>query len=221
MSAGPEPEKALNLRAVVLRIILLLCLVVAGTWIAHLLKEALDLQIRPSNEQQVHSMLMMGLGLYVVLLAIPFVPGAEVGIAMLTAFGAAIVPMVYLATVLAMTLAFLIGGLMPVTVLARGLSVMRLHRASDLVTRASVLERDERLALLLEHAPAGAASLALRHRYLALAVAVNVPGNSVIGGGGGIMMMAGLSGVFAPIPTILAIVIGVSPIPVAILLFGA
>jgi hypothetical protein len=62
--------------------------------------------------------------------------------------------------------------------------------------------------------------LALRYRYLALALAVNTPGNSVIGGGGGIMMMVGLSGIFAPLPTLLTIAIAVSPIPLAVIFLG-
>jgi len=61
----------------------------------------------------------------------------------------------------------------------------------------------------------------LRHRYVALAVIVNVPGNAMIGGGGGIMMMAGMSGIFAPVQTFLAIAIAVSPVPVTVLLLGA
>ena len=50
---------------------------------------------------------------------------------------------------------------------------------------------------------------------------MNVPGNAVIGGGGGIMMMAGLSGIFAPLPTVLAVMLAVSPVPLAVMLFGA
>jgi hypothetical protein len=61
----------------------------------------------------------------------------------------------------------------------------------------------------------------LRHRYIALALAVNVPGNAVIGGGGGIMMVAGLSGIFAPLPTFVAIAFAVSPVPLTIMLLGA
>jgi hypothetical protein len=63
--------------------------------------------------------------------------------------------------------------------------------------------------------------MALRHRYIALALVVNVPGNSVIGGGGGIMMMAGLSGIFTPAQTFLTVAIAVSPVPLAILFLGA
>ena len=49
---------------------------------------------------------------------------------------------------------------------------------------------------------------------------MNTPGNAVIGGGGGIMMLAGLSGLFAPLPTALAIMIAVSPVPIAVMLMG-
>ena len=75
--------------------------------------------------------------------------------------------------------------------------------------------------MLLEEAPPNTVSLVLRRRYVALAIAVNVPGNAIIGGGGGIMMMAGLSGIFAPVPTLIAILIGVSPVPLVVFFFGA
>ncbi|MFY9212311.1 MAG: hypothetical protein WAO69_14415 [Aestuariivita sp.] len=220
MTADPLPPGR-SLFAIGLRVVALLGAVVLGTWAAHALKEALDLQIMPGNEQKVHSMLMVAIAAYVLLLAMPFVPGAEVGLAMLTAFGAAIVPLVYGATVLAMLLAYAIGSLLPVTVLARILRFFRMRRASDLVTRAAELEREDRLNLLLESAPPRALSLVLRHRYVALALAINVPGNSIVGGGGGIMILAGLSGLFAPLPTFLAIAIGVSPIPLVIFVLGA
>jgi len=205
--------------AIVLRVVVLLCIVVAGTWAAHFLRDAFDLRVMPANEQQVHRAIMVGALAYIVLLAMPFVPGAEIGIAMLTAFGAAIAPLVYGATVLAMLLSYSLGRLLPITVLARLLSFLWMRRAADLVTRAAPLTCDARLALLMDGAPPRTAALALRHRYVALALAVNIPGNAVIGGGGGIMLMAGLSGIFAPLPTFLAIAVGVSPVPLAVMFF--
>ncbi|MCO6746545.1 hypothetical protein KQH42_30565, partial [Streptomyces sp. CHA1] len=56
--------------------------------------------------------------------------------------------------------------------------------------------------------------------YVALALAVNTPGNSIIGGGGGIMMMAGLSGIFSPLATFLTVTIAVSPVPLAVVFLG-
>ena len=82
------------------------------------------------------------------------------------------------------------------------------------------LSPQDRLALLLDGQPKRALGLALRYRYLALAFAVNTPGNSIIGGGGGIMMMAGLSGIFSPLATFLTIAVAVSPVPLAMMFLG-
>ncbi len=213
--AGP------TLAGIALRVLLLIAVAVVGTWAAHWVRDALDMTIMPSVEMQVHRGIMLGMAAYVLLLAIPFVPGAEIGFALLTAFGASIAPLVYAATVVSMMLAYSIGRLLPARTLARLLSFLRLRKAADLVGRAAALPPGDRLALFLEGAPPRTVGLALRHRYIALAVIVNTPGNSVIGGGGGIMMLAGLSGIFAPVQTLLAVAIAVSPVPLAIMLLGA
>ena len=74
--------------------------------------------------------------------------------------------------------------------------------------------------MLLEGQSKRAVSIAVRYRYLAIALAINMPGNSIIGGGGGIMMIAGLSGIFTPLATFLTVVIAVSPVPLAVLFLG-
>lgn len=219
MSAGRGTVDR-GLLGVGLRIAALIVFVLAATWAAHMVRDALDLTVMPANEQAVHRAIMFGSAAYVALLALPFVPGAEIGIAMLTAFGAAIAPLVYAATVAAMMLAYLVGRLLPVAVLERALAALRMRRAAALVARAAPLDGPGRLALLLEGAPPRTLGLALRHRYLALAVSVNVPGNAVIGGGGGIMLMAGMSGIFTPWPTFAAVAVAVAPVPVAVLLLG-
>jgi hypothetical protein len=193
---------------------------VVATWGAHLIRDALNLQIRPDNEQQVHRAIMFGMVAYVGLMALPFVPGAEIGIAMLAAFGAAIAPLIYAATVTSMMLAYTIGRFLPIGALERLLSFLRMRRAADLVARAAPLSGHERLEMLLERQPKRALSLGLRYRYVALALAVNTPGNSIIGGGGGIMMMAGLSGIFSPVATFLTVAIAVSPVPLAVMFLG-
>ena len=216
-SGGP----GLTLAGIALRVLLLIAVAVAGTWAAHWVRDALDMTIMPSVEIRVHRGIMLGMFAYVVLLAIPFVPGAEIGFALLTAFGASIAPLVYVATVVSMMLAYTVGRLLPATTLVRLLSLLRMRRAAELVGRAAALPQEDRLALFLEGAPPRTVGLALRHRYVALAVIVNVPGNSVIGGGGGIMMLAGLSGIFAPVQTVLAVAVAVSSVPIAIILLGA
>ncbi len=205
---------ALFLRAAVLVVILVL-----ATWGAHAIRDALDLQIRPDNEQQVHRSIMLGAVAYVVLLAFPFVPGAEIGLAMLAAFGPAIAPLIYVCTVASMTLAYTVGRFLPIEVLERLLSVLRMRRAAALVARAAPLSQEERLEMLLEGQSKRALRFLVRYRYIALALAVNTPGNSVIGGGGGIMIIAGLSGIFSPLSTVLTVAFAVSPVPLAMVLF--
>ena len=221
MSVPSQGPSNLTVTGIALRLVAIVVVVVLATWAAHLTKDALDLTIMPTNEQQVHRTLMAGLVAYIGLLAIPFVPGAEIGIAMLTAFGAAIAPLVYVATVAAMMLSYTMGRILPPQTLARLMRLLRLRRAADLVARACELPPDERLNLLLESAPPRTVGRLLRQRYVALAVIVNVPGNAVIGGGGGIMMMAGMSGIFAPVQTFIAIAVAVSPVPIVVMLLGA
>jgi hypothetical protein len=220
VSLPDTPPPGPGALAIGLRVVALLAVLVTATWASHSVRDMLDMTLVPSNEQIIHRTIVFGTLAYVVLLALPFVPGAEIGFALLAAFGAGIAPLVYWATVVAMMLAYLAGRLIPIARLGRVLAVLRLRRAADLVARAAPLSREARLALLLEGTSPRLLKLALRNRYLALALLANVPGNVVIGGGGGIMMMAGLSGIFAPLPTFLAVAVAVCPIPLAVMLMG-
>ena len=213
-------SKQLTLPGLILRLGVLIGVIFLATWCAHLIRDALDLQIRPDNEQQVHKAIMIGAVAYIGLLAMPFVPGAEIGIALLAAFGAAIAPLIYVCTIAAMMLAFTIGRFLPVSALERLFRVLRLRRAADLVVQASPLSTEDRLAMLLAGQSKRTMSMALRYRYVAMALAVNMPGNSLIGGGGGIMIIAGLSGIFTPLATFLTIIIAGSPVPFAVMFLG-
>ncbi len=213
-------RQGVSLRGLLFKAVILIGLIVLATWSVHMIRDALDLQIRPDNEQQVHKAIMFGAVAYVGLLAIPFVPGAEIGIALLAGFGAALAPLVYVCTVAAMMLAFTVGRFLPITALVRGLRVCRMRRAADLVARAAPLSKDERVAMLLEGQSKRVLRLALHYRYVAIAVALNTPGNSILGGGGGIMILAGLSGIFTPISTFLTVILAVSPVPLAVIFLG-
>lgn len=93
---------------------------------------------------------MLGAVGYIGLLALPFVPGAEIGLAMLAAFGPAIAPLIYVCTVASMILAYTAGRFLPIDVLRRVLSVLRMHRAAELVARAAPLSGEDRVAMLLQ-----------------------------------------------------------------------
>ncbi len=213
-------SQGLTLPSLTIRFCILIGFILLATWGVHMIREALDLQVRPDNEQQVHKAIMFGAVAYVGLLATPFVPGAEIGIALLAGFGAAIAPLIYVCTVAAMMLAFTIGRFLPITVLERLLWALRLRRAAELVARAAPLSKDARIAMLLKGQSKRVLPMALRYRYIAMAVAVNTPGNSIIGGGGGIMILAGLSGIFTPLSTFVTVMIAVSPVPLAVMYLG-
>jgi hypothetical protein len=188
-----------------------------------LAREYIDTQqftIRPGNEDAVHRSIMISAALYAVLLAIPFVPGAEIGLGLIAALGPPIAILVYLCTVSGLTLSFIIGRLIPLSVLIRVARDIGLERTGRLLETIEPLDREQRLEYLLDRAPRRLLPVLLRYRYLALAVALNIPGNYLIGGGGGIALFAGVSRIFSVTGFLLTIAFAVAPVPVAVLVFG-
>ncbi len=158
---------------------------------------------------------------YTLLLAIPFLPGIELGLMLMAMLGAKGIALVYLCTLLSLSLSFLFGRLLPSCYLARALGWFQLNRARDLVTSLEPLEAEERLRFLLRSAPSRIVPFLLRHRYLIIGVLFNVPGNALIGGGGGIGLIAGMSRLF-PFPKYLLLVcLAITPGPIIFLLRAA
>ena len=203
------------------RLFALVALLVALNFVARDAIDALDFEIRPSNEDAVHRTIMASAALYALLLAIPFVPGAEIGIALIVMLGPPIAVLVYLCTLTGLTLSFVIGRLIPVSVLVRLARDCRLEKTARLLESIEPLNRNQRLGLLLKLSPNRFFPMLLRYRYFALAVALNVPGNYLIGGGGGIALVAGASRVFSVPGFLLTILLAVAPVPLLVLIFGA
>lgn len=171
---------------------------------------------------QTHDLHVMiaGVALYAALMAIPFVPGMEISLALLAVFGAKVAMALYAATVAALTLSYLIGRMLPVSLIAALFGSLGLQRAKGLVQSLQPLSAEQRLKVLIEHAPKRIVPVLLKHRYIAIIVALNVPGNAVIGGGGGIALLAGMSGLFI-FPRFLASVsLAVLPVPLVVMLTG-
>ncbi len=160
------------------------------------------------------------LSVYALMLAIPFVPGIEIGITLVVLRGPSIVPAVYLTTVAGLLIAYLAGHYLPYAWLRRGFAALRLQKAENLVERIEPLQPAERLAFLHDRLPDRLAPLVAGWRYVFLGVLLNVPGNALIGGGGGIMMVAGLSRLFTPLATIATVALALAPLPILIWVFG-
>ena len=195
-------------------------LLIGGWYAGGRLDGLAAVEVLPQTEARLHRGVMTASAAFVLASATPFVPGAEIGFALPLLFGAKIAPLVYLSMVAALTLAFAAGRLVPASATARAFDAFGFARARDLALRFGGLEPSERLSLLLEAAPARIAPVLLRHRCLALIVLLNLPGNSVPGGGGGIAFAAGLSGLFSFPRYLLAVLAAVAPFPLYVALAG-
>lgn len=200
----------------VLFVVLLIAASQTGNWVVG----ELGFHVRPSNEPLVHRAIMAAMVVYIVLMALPFVPGVEIGLALMMMFGASIVPLVYLATVIALVLGFLIGRLVPQRTIIELLELVRLRRLRDALVRLEPLGSRERLAFLLQHADSRWLPFLLRHRFAAVMVALNIPGNAIIGGGGGISFLAGFSRLFSLPAYGLTVAVAVAPFPLLVLVSG-
>lgn len=180
----------------------------------------LQFEIRPGNEEIVHRMMMITAAAYALLIAIPFVPGVEIGLALISMVGVPILFLVYVSTLAGLLIAFFVGRFVSLGWLAGLFEITNLRRASVLLRAIEPMELNERLAFLVSNAPNWLIPILLRHRYLALAIIVNIPGNILIGGGGGISLMAGASRLYSLPGFLVTIMLAVAPVPLTILLIG-
>ena len=204
----------------VLKVLLFVFLIVLGNFLVQWFVDRLDFEITPGNEPIVHRIIVVSMIAYAILMAIPFVPGVEIGLAVLMILGPKIVLFVYLCTLVALSMSFIVGRLIPERMIIHFLTELSFDKASYLLAQFEGLDSEQRLNLLLDQSPKRLIPFLLRHRYVAIMVAVNLPGNIVIGGGGGIALMAGLSRLFSPSVFVLTVAIAISPVPLAWLIFG-
>lgn len=164
--------------------------------------------------------LVVALLIYAVLIAIPFVPGIEIGLMVLAAGGGDIAPFVWLATASGLTMAYMVGCKVPYRWLHRVLLDLHLTRACRMLEEFETLSPPERAGFIAAQLPGRYLDWIVHYRYLHLAVLINVPGNSIIGGGGGIAFVSGLSGVFRAPLAVLTLFVATAPVPLTIWLFG-
>lgn len=187
--------------------------------LSHTIAEAVEFELRPTNEGAVHRLIMISALLYTGLLALPFVPGAEIGIALLVALGPPIAFLVYACTVVGLCCSFLVGRFIPLRSLRLFATSVRLSRLARLLEQIEPLDRKERIAFLAGHENSSISKL-LKYRYVSLALLFNLPGNFLIGGGGGIGLIAGMSGMYTFSGYLITVIIAVSPVPVLVSVLG-
>jgi hypothetical protein len=156
--------------------------------------------------------------LYVLLLSLPFVPGVELGIVLMCVFGKEGIVFVYFATIAGLSLAFLMGRLLPKNWIESRLQKLGFSQTCD----GQGGEIDgilDKLSLNQIFCESRFRSFLSKYRYLAIGVLFNTPGNYLIGGGGGISLACGISRSISWKWFLLTVVLAVSPVPL-LAIFG-
>lgn len=157
---------------------------------------------------------------YAILIAIPFVPAIEIGLTLMMLQGPSLAPFLYVATVFGLFLAFLIGQRIPLDWLRGFFRDLHMIRACAMLDRMKALPPQDRLIMLADRLPKWLAPLVTRYRYVTIGLVLSVPGNVAIGGGGGIMMTAGISRLFQAPLVFVTLLIAVAPVPLVVWGFG-
>jgi hypothetical protein len=156
--------------------------------------------------------LIAGGMLYILLLSVPFMPGVELGLLLMCVFGKEGIVFAYLCTVAGLNLAFVMGRWLPKKWIASWLERLRFSR--------SCADHSGGIEEMLDHSTFGQnfrrhwlGSYVLKYPYLALAVLFNLPGNFLLGGGGGMSLVCGASRHIPWKRFFLTVVLATSPVP--------
>ena len=211
----PHPRFARWLKIGIL-VTIVLALNLGGSWIG----QQVDVQIFPRHEGVLQGLALTAVLLYLLLMATPFMPGIELALALMLLLGSKGAVLVYFCTLISLSVSFACGRLISPALLQRLLDWLHLWRARDLVRRLEPLGREGRLRLLQDRAPARFAAFLLRHPYLTIAVLLNLPGNALIGGGGGIGLIVGMSRLVPFAGYLLLLALAIAPLPLWFYLQG-
>jgi hypothetical protein len=196
---------------------LVLALNLGGSWLA----QQIEFQIFPRHDRLLQGMVLAAAALYLLLMALPFMPGIELGLALLVLLGSKGAVLVYACTVAALCLSFGFGRILSPRLIIRLLDRLHLYRAAALIRELQPMGCSERLQLLTARAPTCIVPFLLAHRYWAIAAALNLPGNALIGGGGGIGLVVGMSGLVPFRHYAGLVALAVAPVPTFFLLSGS
>lgn len=224
MTLNTPPEQDAKLRTTWHRVVLwggvfvvfVVTLHFFGSWAINFISEMNTI----SGSMSMVSLLALCLVVYAILIATPFMPGIEVGIALLLLQGSAIAPYVYIATVIGLMTAYFIGQTVPHALLKKCFADLGLKRAYDYLDDIENTPPENRLTKQRDLLPGWLGKLTIDYRYVTIGVLLNVPGTFAIGGGGGILMAAGLSRLFNGWVVVLTLLIATLPVPLFVWIMG-
>jgi hypothetical protein len=113
----------------------LVCLATASAW---LLQDA-ESALAPLYARWGPWVIALTLVAFIVLLSVPFLPGVDLGWALMMIAGPPGIALVFGAALIGLSLSFLVGRRIPLPVVARALEWLRFHRAAAWVSRLTPL----------------------------------------------------------------------------------
>ena len=160
--------------------------------------------------------LLLGGVIYAILLSIPFVPGIELGLLLMLMMGKGGIIIVYLCTIAGLNLSFAIGRWLPVDRLRviLGKEWIPSYNIKAASLNAELLERFR----WGKRVGKGPKLFLAKYHYLLIGVLINTPGNFVLGGGGGISMLSGMTRQVSWKCFLLTVTIATLPVPLLVLL---
>ncbi len=149
-----------------------LCIIFANIGVSRLVG-ALEIQIWPEHLEIVDRAVLVGVILYIVLKATPFLPGIELGLALMIMLGPKGVLVTYICTLIALTISFGLGRLVPAHALVSFLHWLHLARAAALLSSFNAVAPEKRLQYLAQRSSKRAVPALVKRRYLILALLLN------------------------------------------------
>jgi len=156
--------------------------------------------------------LIGGVIFYVLLLSLPFVPGVELGVLLMCVFGKQGIVFAYFATIAGLSLAFFMGRKLPLRWVESSLEKLGFAHATE-HHFDDIDGMLENISLKKRFCHNRLFSYIAKYRYPAIGIFFNMPGNYLIGGGGGIALACGISRNISWKWFLLTVVVAVSPVP--------
>jgi len=158
------------------------------------------------------SSLLVLAGIYMLLLSIPFLPGVELGLILMCLVGSKMVMIIYISTVLGLSLSFAAGRWLPSRYIQNILEKLGLSSTKDqdvsidnLINRQAEKVLGLRMMRYVQEKP-----------YWVIALLLNLPGNFILGGGGGIALLNGLNHRISGKYFVLTVALATLPLPLLV-----
>jgi len=211
-----QPLKIRNLPRLLLIVLMLMALGALGHfWVQGEYNELKDFLIWWDSQWD-GDVLLVGSLIYLLLLSLPFVPGVELGLLLMCVFGQKGILPIYFATVGGLMLAFMVGRLLPQERIDAWMErfgvAFKLDNAKlgflQIIEKSAIgrfIGEDSRIGGYLKNSS-----------HVVLALLLNLPGNYLLGGGGGIALFCGITRQFRWPGFLLTVVIATSPVPLLV-----